>query len=437
MRDFVGGVIAVAGLTVREAQRQRLWLLLAVAGLVLMAVVPQMSAVDEQARLKLSVAALTGTIGFVITLLGALVGAAAVRRDIEGRTGFMLFAKPLSYAAYLGGRWLGVVIALLFCVVVLSLIGAGSTWMQLGRLPAPLEVASPVEQWRIENGKAVAVSSAEQAVLLAGNPQRGQGEGMRLRFADLPAGRDLDVLVRIEVGGYSLGNPVQQATVSLSAEPGDGGSALLLPLHADSPYGEDQWGENASSASQVYLRSREHGRTDLSQDYARFVLPAAAIGASGDVLLQLNRISPDGRLRIDRDSVFIGVAGGSFVANLLRAGLVALAQASMLAGCTLLVVCVARIGTALLAGLTLFFGGHALRFIEEGMQWEDFSRSTERLIELLLIALPDFGRYGVEASLASSQYVSWWTVADAWGYFGIYTLLFLGGGWLLLRRAEL
>ena len=51
--------------------------------------------------------------------------------------------------------------------------------------------------------------------------------------------------------------------------------------------------------------------------------------------------------------------------------------------------------------------------------------------------LPDFGRYQTQAALASSQHIAWETVLHAWGYFSIYSLLFLTAGWWLLRRREL
>lgn len=437
MRGMLTGTLAIAGLTLREAQRQRLWLLLVVAAGVLVAVIPSLQAVDVDARRKLAVATVTTTVGFVATLLGILLGAATVRRDIERRTGFLLFSKPLPRGAYLCGRWLGVGVALTICVAVLSAVGAGAIAWQLGELPRSWSTTAPSQRWQIANAAPVALPPDDRPVLLAGDPSRGAGEGVRVAFTDLPSGEPLTVLVRITVGGFALGSPVRQAEVAVSAEPGDGASAVLLPLASGSPYGEDLWEERASGPQRVYLRSRDPGRADLSQDYARFVLPAAAIGADGRCIVQLNRLSHSGRVRIDADGILVARRGGGFLGNLARAGLVELAPAGMLCAATLLVVCVARIGTALLAGLTLYFGGHALRFVQTGMQGRDASPFAERLFDLLARILPDAGRFPVETALAASRRVPWATVGDAWLYFGGYTLVFLCGAWVLLRRAEL
>lgn len=436
MRDLAAGVRAVAGLTVREVARQRLWLLLVAAVGVLLVAIPHLRAVDEEARLKLSVAVVTGTLGFVLTLLAVLVGAATVRRDVEQRTGFLLFSKPLPRGAYLGGRWLGVLLVLASCAGVLGAVGIGSTRLQLGALPEPRRVAAPVERWRIENGVPVAVDAREETVRLAGSPQRGRGEGMRWRFEGLPPERDLELLVKAGIGGYALGQAARQALVAVAAA-AEGRTPQVLELAEDSPYGRTFIGLGEAEAHQVVLRDRPASRDNLAKDYARLVVPREAIGADGSLIVQLNRLEGQSQLALDRGGVLVAHPGGTFAGSLLRGVLVLLAQAALLCAAACAAAPVARIGTVLLACLTLYFAGNALAYLREGLAVEDYAHGVRRIFELVILVLPDFGRYPVEARLAAGETVEWATVAGAAGYYGAYAAAFLVAGWLILRRAEL
>ena len=79
--------------------RQRLWLVVAIAGLVLLVAIPNIQAVDASAQLKLSVAMTAGTVGFVAMLLAMLIGAVYVRRDLDSRIGFIAFRQALGSLA--------------------------------------------------------------------------------------------------------------------------------------------------------------------------------------------------------------------------------------------------------------------------------------------------------------------------------------------------
>jgi hypothetical protein len=60
-----------------------------------------------------------------------------------------------------------------------------------------------------------------------------------------------------------------------------------------------------------------------------------------------------------------------------------------------------------------------------------------RVISLGLEILPDFDRFTVAARLAASESVSWTMVGQAWAYFGVYSIIFLGLAWIAMRRSEM
>ena len=107
-----------------ESYRQRLWwfILLAMVGLLL--IIPGLDAVDQSAQLKLAVSAISGTIGFITTLVAVFVVVIAVRRDLETRcslclcqtsAAFCLLPWPLARA----------MATLALAVLLLSLAGPG------------------------------------------------------------------------------------------------------------------------------------------------------------------------------------------------------------------------------------------------------------------------------------------------------------------------
>ncbi len=439
MMGWLRGASALAWLTVVEAMRQRLWLLFvaAVAGLVLQA--PSLQAVDQAARLKLAVVTITGAISFVITLLAILVAATALRRDLDARTGFLLFSKPLARSAYLCGRWAGVLGGLLVGVLGLCVVGALTILWQFRDMPEMRRVIAPASWEQVSAfGQATPIDEAREKVQLSGAP----GNGVRFRFSGLPAAgpAGLEVLVHLGVRGFdpeiSIEEALIQVTALASGSP-PGASPQLLAVDPASPYGRTR-GDQPVAPGHAVVRDRDQSRSDLASDYLRLRLPGDCIGADGGAIIQLVRLESRAALLVQRgSSVKVAVPGGSFFANLVRAGLVMLAGASLLASWTLVCAVIANIGVTTLGGLTLFFAGSAMPAMREVVSYNDSSLAGRRLLEMSLQVLPDFERFGVAARLAASEAVDWQTVAAAWSYYGLYAAGFLLLTWLLFARREL
>lgn len=439
MMQWFSGTRALAGLTVVEAMRQRLWLLFvaAVAGLVLQA--PSLQAVDQGSHLKLAVVAITGAISFVITLLAILVAATALRRDLDARTGFLLFSKPLARSAYLCGRWAGVQVGLLIGILCLCVVGTLTISWQFPIMPQMRAVLVATSWEQVSAfGQATPIDEARQRIQLTGAP----GNGVRWTVTGLPTrvGADgLEVLLRVGVHGFDPEASVEEALVQISALPADGPDRAprVLAIDPASPYGRTRADQPVVSG-QAVVRDRDSSRVDLSNDYLRLRLPGTCIDAHGQAIIQLVRLESRSALLIHKvSSLKLAGPGGTFFANLARGGLVMLAGASLLASWTLVCAVISNIGVTTLGGLTLYFAGNALPAMREVLSYQDSSVATKRLMELGLDVLPDFERFGIAARLAASEAVDWSTVAAAWGYFGVYSLGFLIIAWAALARREL
>ncbi len=441
MIAWLANTRALAGLMLIDAARQRLWLLFLLAVAVLVGVAPGLSAVDETARLKLAVVAITGAIGFVVVLLAILVAAMALRRDIDARIGYLLFAKPLHTSAYLTGRWVGVQIGLLVGIVALSLVGTGTIRWQFGGTPTMRALSHPQTWEHVGSfGQRTAIDEQRTRVTLSGTP----GNGVRWRFSGLPVAslgsEGMELLLKVGIRSYDLDNPALDSLGRITAEAGgdgpDAGPRILL-LDPASPYGHTRAGV-AVPAGQVVLRDRDETRDDLSQDFLRLRLPRDAIAADGSVVITVTRLEGRSALVVTRTgSALLAVPGGGFLGNLVRGGLVLLATAGLLTAFTLGIAAITNLGVAALGGLTLFFAGSATAAMREVAGAEDTGTTLRRVVDLALAVVPDFDRFTVAARLAASESVGWGMVAQAWGYYGIYTVFFLGLAWLAMRRREM
>lgn len=434
---------ALARLTLIDATRQRLWLLFLVAVAALVAVTPGLSAVDETARLKLSVVAITGAIGFVVVLLAILVAAMAVRRDIDARIGYLLFAKPLRMSAYIGGRWLGVQAGLLAGIVALSLVGAGTIAWQFGSTPGMRTLSHPVAWEHVGAfGQLTAIDERRTRTTLSGGP----GNGVRWRFTGVPVSaigpEGMELLLKVGTRSYDPDNPLFDCLGQVTAWPaGASAGAEVVPrvLRIDpaSPYGHTRDGMPVAEG-QVVLRDRDDTRNDLAQDYLRLRVPREAISADGGVIIQLTRLEARVALVAHRDTgALLAIPGGSFFANLVRGGLVLLAIAGLLTAFTLIIAAITNLGVAALGGLTLYFAGSATAAMREVAASTDTSTPLRRVLGLALDVVPDFDRFTIAARLAASESVGWLMVGQAWGYYGIYTMIFLTVAWVAMRRKEL
>jgi ABC-type transport system involved in multi-copper enzyme maturation permease subunit len=113
-------ILAIAGVTVRDALRQKLAVNLAVFALLVIAgsmVLSQLT-FGEQWRIIADLAlSAAGAFG---TLIAVFLGAGSVAGDIQRRSLYPIIAKPVSRTAYLAGRYLGLLAVLLLNLLVMA-----------------------------------------------------------------------------------------------------------------------------------------------------------------------------------------------------------------------------------------------------------------------------------------------------------------------------
>jgi hypothetical protein len=423
---------ALAVVTVREAARQRLWLVFVAVAVALAVATTRITAIDQSSRLKLAVVIVASALGFSATLLAMLVGASQLRRDLDSRVGMMLFAKPVSRLAYLGGRWCGLLMGIALGTAAVATLASGLIAWRFGGSPEMRRIAQPDDCRQIGSlGEAVAVRAGQQRITLGGVP----GNAVRFHFSGLsrPGPEGIELLLRLDARAYDPGEPIDRFEVAVLAS-ADGDAFGVIDLDPASPYGR---GEGAAPGH-VLMHARDEAHQDLSLDYCRLRLPAARVSASGESWVQVVRL--EGRVAVIADraaSAAAAIPGGSFLANLLRASGVLLAQAGLLGGFSLLLASVANLGVSLLGGMTLYFAGNALWALKDTLLYGDPSRPAQRLIDLALRVLPDFDRFGVSAQLAAGHAVGWDVVAAAWGYYGVFAAIFLAVAWIGLSRREM
>lgn len=431
-KRWLTGISAVALLTVRETWRSRLgFVYLAVAAGFLLAV-PRLNAVDDSDRLKLSVLAITSSIGFVAVLLALLVAPAGLRRDLDQRIAYTVFAKPLHRSTYLLGRWVGSLSWLLGGVALLSLAGVVAVGLQFRSLPELRRTIAPTV-WELVSaaGEVSASDPAKERMSLAGLP----GNGLRWRFTGLtaPGADGYELLLRSQVVGTVPDQPVAEAVVEVRALVN--GEARSLQLDAKSPYGADP---QFAGSGRVLLKHRDNASRDLGQDYLRLRLPAEVIISDGSAVIQLTRLEGRSVVVFEREvGLLLAVPAGHLAANLLRGALVLTASCSLLAAWALFGAVISNLGVTLLGGLTLFFAGSAHDVMRDTLEWEKPSLPVRRLLELMLEVVPDFNRFPVATELAAGRGVSWNMVGHAWLYFGAYAAVLLVVAWIALRRKEL
>lgn len=433
MSGWFSGMWALVGLTVREALRQRLWALFVAGMAALVIMSPSLKAAAAADRLKLSVVAQSSVVGFVMVLLAILIPAAALRRDLETRTAFMLFSKPLSRSAYLFGRWSGVQIVLLVGSILLCVIGTMTVAWQFGDIPSVRRVVSAHNWEQISAiGQVQPIADNRTRIQLDGAP----GNGVRWHVVGLPeSDRELEVLIKVRLRGYDADDEVSDLLVQVTAAP-PGDASRVLVVDDASPYGH-QRGNAVVPQGQAVVRDRDAGRVDLAADYLRLRLPASCI-RDGSTDIVMTRLESRAMIIADRrESCLIAVAGHSFFINMVYGSFMQLAGAGLLAACALCVASVASMGVALLGGLTLFIGGAALPGIRETLEWGDTSAPMRRLLELFVAIFPDFSRFGAAPQLASGENISLSLVINTWLYASLYILPFLALSWCAVRRKEL
>jgi ABC-type transport system involved in multi-copper enzyme maturation permease subunit len=164
---------ALAAVTVREALRQKLAVNLLVFAVALVAASFVLSRLTfgEQYRIIVNIG--LSSMEIFGTLIAVFVGAGLVARDVERRTVYPIVARPVSRAAYVFGRYAGLVVTTTLNLAVMAVFFAAVLAQYLGSLrflldtPFLATVAAIALQLAMVGALAVLFSSFSTATLSA------------------------------------------------------------------------------------------------------------------------------------------------------------------------------------------------------------------------------------------------------------------------------
>jgi ABC-type transport system involved in multi-copper enzyme maturation permease subunit len=133
-------ILAIAGVTVREALSRKVQVNLLFFGLLLVLASFLASALTlgEQHRIIADLG--LSAMAFVSTLMAAFLGAGLIAGDLERRVIYAVVAKPVSRSDYLIGRYLGLAAALVMNLLAMAVLLASLLVAEAGS-SAPLDAA--------------------------------------------------------------------------------------------------------------------------------------------------------------------------------------------------------------------------------------------------------------------------------------------------------
>ncbi len=115
-------LLAISGVTIREALRQKLAVNLLVFALALVVASFTISQLTFGEQYRIIVDIGLSAMEIFGTLIAVFLGAGLIARDIERRTVYPIIAKPVSRAEYVLGRYLGLVATTTLNLLVMALV---------------------------------------------------------------------------------------------------------------------------------------------------------------------------------------------------------------------------------------------------------------------------------------------------------------------------
>ncbi|MEK7415860.1 MAG: hypothetical protein AAB263_21345 [Planctomycetota bacterium] len=427
---MIRGVLAVAGLTWREGWRGRLWLVPLAAIALLIIIAPSVDAAEPGGAMRLIIAASSIAAGFCAVLLAALVPAAQMTRDIEGRIALTVLPKPLPRIGWLLGRWLGTMAICAAVALLISTAGSAIVTWRTGQVQTSRAVQRADSFMRL-SGLGESVQVAGGFVRLAGPA----GDGVRWTFHGLqPSSTAYEVLLRAQIHQRDSGNtmpvPIRAAAIGMD------GSVLPLLLDPASPYGRTPMDASMNGAN-CWLADRSPERNSLGSDWARLRIPAGAISDAGQLVIRMTRLDPLSTIAVTEAGCAVAVPAGAQPLHAALATLAELAAPAVIAAAALAVATIGSLPIALLAALTLAFAGNVLWAVREVLSWGELSRPVARMLELCMTCVPDFHATGQGVLLAAGEAVTMQHIAAAWSGILPHLLVLLALGWWALARRQL
>ena len=128
-----GRVSAIAGNTLRDLIRQKVFYFMLVFALLLIGASLALVSLSFQGQLQTVMDVSLGAMSVFTMLLGVLSTAMMLPKDIEDRTLYTILAKPVARFEYLLGKLAGVALMLLIATLLMTVVFCGVLWFWQGR----------------------------------------------------------------------------------------------------------------------------------------------------------------------------------------------------------------------------------------------------------------------------------------------------------------
>ncbi len=129
----LGRAAAIAGNTLRDLVRQKVFYFMLVFALVLIGMSLVLAALSFQGQLQMVMNMSLGAMSVFTMLLAVLASAMMLPKDIEDRTLYTILAKPVSRFEYLLGKLAGVALMLLIATLLMTVFFCIVLWFWQGR----------------------------------------------------------------------------------------------------------------------------------------------------------------------------------------------------------------------------------------------------------------------------------------------------------------
>lgn len=354
-------VWAVALLTLREAVRKKVFLVLLVFSIALLAIFALMPTVDPQTKLRVVELWCLRAMTFFLAVIAIFVAAFSLPREIEKRQIYLLASKPISKVVIVLGKYVGYIVLLTLSLGIMLLMCMGI--IRLTQDPKLLTCRPRLVSQNVQPSK-------DTYILPKGDPAKatryslGKEElhsKLTFTFENLdPADFDmgLPAQIRFDIGTHGDISDLQ-ADLKITAINPDTKESLLI------------------TCLQV-ITNEWH---TLPQG-----IPKTLIGSSGKLQIEVTRTSTEKyvvldlpRMRKEQAGVAIFQRAGSFELNLIRGGLLLLFQTLFLLTLSITASTVVSGQVATFVAIVGFLICSMYGFMEEAL--DDIKYSLERAEE--------------------------------------------------------
>ncbi|NUN47747.1 MAG: ABC transporter permease [Candidatus Brocadiae bacterium] len=371
LRSPAGPVLAMAGLTLRESVRRKVFLTIAVFAVVMVGATALLPAIDPRDRVALIQTWAQRSITFFGVLISVFLAGVSLPEDIEEKRVFMLLTKPLSRWQLLTGRFAGFAGLLAVFLAATGLVSTGFIRVVAARSGGTISPVSEVRalQTRIEQEKPGSVVTAEssEAVPFFGTV-RGEGETIAVWYFRNLDPSDFDDSVRLRYD-FNLTGPggVQFADLVFYLRP---------PAEETDTDAARALGWKVTFERQIVPGQPLPGRVAYRSETAKARVPGEiripkAWIRSGSIDVGVKRAKPSTNLDVESWNVSFLTRAHSFEMNFARGLMCTFLMWIVLLSITLAGSTFMTAPVNILFGVSVFVMGNMIGFIRESLPTVD------------------------------------------------------------------